>query len=82
MKNKTIINIADFEQFEMHKILHFTPLCCGYEKGWNDWPDVEVDLGVEVDEEDGRNEAEDEGLAPVDVGRVARVDSQRRHVQT
>ena len=69
-------------KFEMQKFLHFTLLCRGYEKGWNDWPDVEVDLGVEVDEEDGRDEAEDEGLTPVDVGRVARVDPQRRHVQT
>ncbi len=45
-------------------------------------PDVEVDLGVEVDEEDCRDESEDEGLAPVDVDRVARVDPQLRHVQT
>ena len=31
-------------------------------------PDVQVNLGVEVDEEDGRNESQDQRLAPVDVG--------------
>ena len=33
-------------------------------------PDVQVNLGVEVDEEDGGNESQDQRLAPVDVGRI------------
>ena len=44
-------------------------------------PDVQVDLGVEVHQEDGGHEAEDDGVAPVDVRRVDLVDPKRRHRQ-
>ena len=44
-------------------------------------PDVEIDLGVEVRQHDHGNEAEDEALAPVDVGGVGRVQAEGGHVK-
>ena len=44
-------------------------------------PDVQVDLGVEVHEQDRWEEAEDDGLAPVVVDGIFGVDPQLSHVQ-
>ena len=46
-----------------------------------DIPDVQIDFGIEVHEQCGRDESQDQALAPIDIDGVVWMDSQFCNVQ-